>query len=253
MFDFDSAFLISAQSSLFLGLIHGINPCGHSWLILAPFVTGMKNGRKAFLLTLSFLCGTTLACLLIGLTLGTISVMIPESLSLWVDYSTAALIIILGFVLIVKPHLLHHHDHHDHVHDESHDPKTGHQHTACGGHCDHPHEAHHRGHGLKGLLSALKSKVSIPAMFLIGFVNMIIPCPTVSVMYKYAVDSGSYIKATAIFGIYAVATAIAVGGVIFAIYKTANAFYMLQKGWVEGAVMRTAGVITLFFGIWSIA
>lgn len=249
MFDFDSAFLLSAQSSLILGLIHGINPCGHSWLILAPFVMGLKNGKKAFLLTLSFLSGTTLACLLIGLTLGAVSVMIPESLSLWVDYFTAALIIILGFILIVRPHLLHHHDHdHNHGHDDKAD-----QHSHCDGHCHHSHEHPDPGHGLKGLINTLKNNMSISAMFLIGFVNMIIPCPTVSVMYKYAVDSGSYIKATAIFGIYAVATAIAVSCVIFAIVKTTNAFYTLQKDWIEGAVMRTAGVITLFFGIWSIA
>ena len=31
-----------------------------------------------------------------------------------------------------------------------------------------------------------------------------------------------------------------------------NAFYMLQKEWVERAVMKTAGVITMFFGIWTV-
>ncbi len=250
MFDFDSVFLVTAQSSLVLGLIHGINPCGHSWLILAPFVTGMKNGKKVFLLTFSFLFGTTLACLLIGLTLGAVSVMIPESLSVWVDYFTAVLIIVLGSILIIKPHLLHSHDHN---HDHRDLQNTDQQHTVCKGHCNLSHDSHHNEHGPKGWIRLLKSKVSVPAMFLIGFVNMIIPCSTVSVMYKYAVDSGSYVKATAIFGVYAVATAIAVGGVIFAIHKTTNAFYMLKKDWVENAVMRTAGVITLVFGLWSMA
>ena len=239
MFEFDSAFLITTQSSLILGLIHGINPCGHSWLIIAPFVTGIKDGKKAFMLTFSFLAGTTVACLFIGLTLGSVSAMIPEAFSKWIDYFTAGLIIALGLILIVKPNLLHSHDHENH-------------HSTRNGHCDHTHETHQYEHGLKGLINSLKKNISVPAMFVIGFVNMVIPCPTVAVMYKYAMDSGSYIKATSIFGIYAVTTAIAVGGVIFAIYKTTNALYMLQKEWIESAVMRTAGFITLFFGVWSI-
>ena len=249
MFEFDSAFLITTQSSLILGLIHGINPCGHSWLIIAPFVTGIKDGKKAFMLTFSFLAGTTVACLFIGLTLGSVSAMIPEAFSKWIDYFTAGLIIALGLILIVKPNLLHSHDHDD-SHHHHHDHEN--HHSTRNGHCDHTHETHQYEHGLKGLINSLKKNISVPAMFVIGFVNMVIPCPTVAVMYKYAMDSGSYIKATSIFGIYAVTTAIAVGGVIFAIYKTTNALYMLQKEWIESAVMRTAGFITLFFGVWSI-
>lgn len=211
----------------------------------------MKNGKKVFLLTLSFLLGTTLACLLIGMSLGAVSIMIPESITHWVEYLTAALIIILGLILIINPHLLHHHDHdhheHDHDHHHNHDHHVTHVSTECG--C---HSATHSAGTLKSKWNSLKKNVSLWGMFLIGFFNMIIPCPTVSVMYKYAVDSGSVIKATLVFGIYAVATAIAVGGVIFAIHKTTNAFYMLQKAWIETAVMKTAGTITVVFGIWSI-
>lgn len=250
MFEFDSIFLITAQSSLILGLIHGINPCGHSWLIIAPFVTGLKDGKKVFLLTSSFLLGTTVACLFIGLTLGSVSAMLPESFAVWVDYITAGIIILLGLILIIKPDLLHKHDHdHDHSHHQDHD-----HHKSCSGHCGHHHgdHDHHHDSGLSGLMNSLKSNKSISAMFLVGFINMIIPCPTVAVMYKYAMDSGSYIKATSIFGIYAVATAIAVGGVIFAIFKTTKALYALQKEWIESAIMRTAGAITLIFGAWTL-
>jgi nickel/cobalt exporter len=233
MIDYDSVFFISAQSSLILGLIHGINPCGHSWLIIAPFAIGNKDGKQVFFLTCSFLGGTIMACLLTGLTLGALSVIIPESLSRWVDLFTGVIIILLGVLLIVKPALIHHHHNHDHDHD----------------HEDEKEQAH----GINGLINTLTTNISFSAMFVIGFVNMIIPCPTVSVMYKYAVDSGSYVKATAIFGIYGVATAIVVSGVIFMIFKTTNAFYILQKEWIETAVMRVAGIITLAFGVWSIA
>lgn len=260
MFDFDSVFLITAQSSLILGLIHGINPCGHSWLIIAPFVMGMTDGKRVFSLTFSFLLGTTVACLFIGLTLGAVSMMIPESVSVWVDYITAGIIILLGAILLIKPDLIHHHDHHhdhDHGHDHHHHEDVcnhNHKHedgahASCGSHC---HHDHHHEHGISGFINRMKKKMSFTAMFIVGFVNMIIPCPTVAIMYKYAVDSGSYLKATTIFGIYAIATAIAVGGVIYAIFRATNAFYTLQKEWIESAVMRTAGAITLFFGIWTL-
>lgn len=77
--EFDAMFWVALQSSLFLGIIHGINPCGHSWLVIAPFVVGDSNGKRAFTLTSSFLAGTALACLFIGLTLGAVSMSLPPS------------------------------------------------------------------------------------------------------------------------------------------------------------------------------
>ena len=66
----ETLLVAAIQSSFMLGLIHGINPCGHSWLVLAPFVSAEKNGQKVTLLTVSFLAGTALACLLLGASLG---------------------------------------------------------------------------------------------------------------------------------------------------------------------------------------
>lgn len=71
-------FLVAAiQSSFLLGLIHGVNPCGHSWLVLAPFVVSEKKGRSVALLTGAFLAGTALACLVLGMGLGAVSERIP--------------------------------------------------------------------------------------------------------------------------------------------------------------------------------
>ena len=87
---FDSVFLVALQSALVLGFIHGINPCGHSWLVLAPFVYGEKNGKRVFSLTSGFIFGTTLACLAIGISLGSISLALPDSVRSFVDIGTAA-------------------------------------------------------------------------------------------------------------------------------------------------------------------
>lgn len=250
--DFDSVFLLAIQSSLILGLIHGVNPCGHSWLVIAPFVVGHGTGKRAFSLTSAFLLGTALACLIIGLTLGAISMSLPQSIVNLVSIITGSIIIFLGLILVWRPTLLHNHDHdhehghhhvHNHDHEHGHDHHHGeHDHGTCGCACS--------GHGSK--LLEKTGKATFFGLFSIGFVNMIVPCPTVAIMYSYAIDSGSWVKSTIVFGAYALTTAIAVGGVIYALRKTASLVKRMEKPWLESAIMRTAGVLTIGFGVYSL-
>lgn len=257
--DFDGIFYLALQSSLFLGIIHGINPCGHSWLVIAPFVVGDRNGRRAFTLTSAFLLGTALACLVIGLTLGALSMSLPQEVISLVSVATGGIIIVLGVILMVKPQLLHSHDH-DHEHDHEHGHDHGHDHGHSHDQDHHVHEDHVRhhagcacscgGHGTEML--GKKGAATFFGLFSIGFVNMIVPCPTVAIMYSYAIESGSWIKSTIVFGAYALTTAIAVGGVIYALRRTANLIKRLEKPWLEDAIMRTAGMLTIGFGAYSL-
>jgi len=246
----DSLFLVALQSSLFLGLIHGVNPCGHSWLVLAPFVAGDKSGKRVFSLTAAFIIGTTLGCLAIGLFLGTVSASLPESIRYITDLVTAGIIIILGAILIWKPHLLHSHDH-DHGecdcsgHDHGHHKHDHHDHDCCDSH----EHGHHHAHKHTPL-SAKRS--TIWGLATLGFVNMIVPCPTVAIMYSYALDSGDAFSAVSVFASYALGTAIALAGVIFAIYKVTGLVRKLQKPWIEPAIMRTVGVMTIMFGVYTL-
>ena len=246
MIEFDSLFWVAFQSSSILGLVHGINPCGHSWLILAPFVIGQKRGGQVAWLSFSFLTGTAVACLFLGMTLGAVSVFIPDSLQFWVDIGTSAILIGLGLALIIKPGFIHHHHEEEHGHAHEHDLEHIHVHEKK---IEHNHEhAHLQAHHKDG-----KQKLTVMALFGIGFVNMIIPCPTVAIMYKYALDSVSTWKATLIFGVYALATAIAVGGVIYAIFRVTKLLEQLSQDWVETVLMRSAGVITIIFAGYSLS
>jgi nickel/cobalt transporter (NicO) family protein len=235
--ELDGLFLVAFQSSLVLGLVHGVNPCGHSWLVLAPFVVGQKRGGRATWLTAAFLAGTGLACLLLGLTLGAVSKFIPISLQYWVEIGTSLLLAALGCVLLVKPGLIHQHHADAHGLDHAHD-------------LEHIQGHDHGGHRHKQTLS--RPKLTGLALFGIGFANMIIPCPTVAIMYKYALDSADVWKATVIFGAYALSTAVAVGGVIFAIYRVARILEKLSQDWVENTLVRTAGFVTILFASYSL-
>lgn len=156
-----------------------MNPCGHSCLVLAPFVVGEKNGARVAWLIISFLAGTAVVRLVLGMSLGVVSVVIPDAFQFWADVGTASILIVLGFV------------------------------------------------------------------------NMIIPCPTVAIMCKYALDSASALKATVIFGIYA--TAIAVGGVVCLIFRVMKILEKLSQDGVDTALMRIAGVVTIVFAGYSLS
>lgn len=246
--------LLSAaiQSSFLLGLLHGINPCGHSWLVLAPFTTGEKNGRRVFLLTTAFLAGTALACLVLGVTLGAISQFIPPAAGKWLEEGTSIILLIIGLLLLYNPHILHSHDHdhehcHGHDHHDHHDHHHGHDH-----HHDHDCCSHGHNHEDTGLIARLKrlaadKQVLPPVLFTIGFINMIIPCPTAAVMYGYALNSGDVVTAVLVFATYAFSTAIAVGAVIYLIFKATSFANSLQKNWVEPMIMRLAGIVIVFF------
>jgi nickel/cobalt exporter len=230
-----SLFFVALQSSLVLGLIHGVNPCGHSWLVLAPFVVNGRDGRRTAVLTASFLAGTSLACLLLGMTLGSLSSFIPPRAATVMDMVLFTILAVLGLVLIINPELLHSHDHaHEH-------PHCGHVH----GH-EHP-DRHHGGHGLRSRLA----KAGAAGLFAIGFINMIVPCPTAAIMYTYAVNSGDWLKGTSVFLVYAIGTAVSVGGVIFCIHRAAAMARKLEKPWIESAIMRSAGLLTVVFATWG--
>lgn len=238
--EMETFFLAALQSSFLLGLIHGVNPCGHSWLVLAPFVTGEKRGRRVALLTTSFVGGTAVACLVLGATLGTVSSFLPPNASWWVDVITSLVLLILGAALLYNPELLHkHHDHdHHHQHHEPHHEEHEHH--------EHHHDDHHQSGQCIRQIDRQKKWLA-PSLFGIGFMNMIIPCPTAAIMYGYAINSGSAVDATMVFGSYAIATAITVGAVIFVIFKVTTMASKLQKDWVEPLIMRLAGVIIIIF------
>lgn len=235
--DIEPLFAAALQSSFILGLIHGVNPCGHSWLVLAPFVTAEKKGWRVAKLTVAFLAGTTLACLLLGATLGAVSTILPPATGYWVEIITSVILIVLGALLIYDPGILHNHSH-DHDHD-------------CGCQGDVHHHHHHDDQPGRKLFFG-KGKWLATSLFGIGFVNMIVPCPTAAVMYGYAINSGSSSAATLVFGAYAVSTALAVGTVIYLIFKATEIAGRMQKDWVEPLIMRSAGVIIVLFSLYGL-
>lgn len=85
-------------------------------------------------------------------------------------------------------------------------------------------------------------------LFTIGFVNMIIPCPTLSLMYGYGLNAKDAMSGVIVFGAYAVTTGLAVSAVIFAIYKISELVHKMHSHKIENILMRSTGALTVVFG-----
>ena len=103
-------FIVALQASTVLGFLHGISPCGHSWPILAPFCVTARGMRKCINVWFFFCLGTTVACMLLGVVLGALGSFIPPSWDIYFGIGTAGILVILGIVVIFKPHWLHFED-----------------------------------------------------------------------------------------------------------------------------------------------
>ena len=207
------------------------------------------------LLTGSFVGGTTLACLALGATLGSFSLLFPPAAGRTIEVLTSAVLILVGIILIYNPSILHNHGHcgcqGEHHHDGQPCCQVGEHHH------DHDHHhGHEHGHEHGQKRTPLQRKAQgawLPAsLFGIGFLNMLVPCPTVAVMYGYALNSGSAMASTLVFGSYAISTAISVGLVIFSIFKISTMAGKLDKSWLEPALMRTSGFIIMIFAGYSL-
>jgi nickel/cobalt exporter len=71
-------------------------------------------------------------------------------------------------------------------------------------------------------------------------------------MYGFALESGSYAKATTVFAVYAFSTSLAVGAVIYGIFRLTSLLRTLSQNWIKTAIMRTIGTMTVFFGAYSL-
>ena len=71
-------------------------------------------------------------------------------------------------------------------------------------------------------------------------------------LYHRLCQHGHSLTATLVFGSYALSTAIAVGLVIYLIFKVTTMAGRLQKEWVEPLIMRSAGLIIILFSSYGV-
>ncbi len=225
-------FFVALQASIVLGLLHGITPCGHSWPILAPFCITAKGMKKCINVWFFFCLGTTSACLVLGIIFGALGSFVPPSWDTYFGAGTACILIILGIIVLCRPHWLHFEDGDE---EEILMESLGNTEKAI------------------EFTTSKRFKHGIYwGMFSIGFINMVIPCPTASVMYSYALVAKSIPVATFIFLAYAVSTAMVLLIITYFLGKTSLFFKKLGQEKYEVLITRISGVLIALFGAYMV-
>lgn len=226
-------FIVALQASIMLGLLHGISPCGHSWPILAPFCITAKGMRRCINVWFFFCLGTTVACLVLGVIFGMLGSFIPPSWDIYFGIGTAGILVVLGMMVIFKPHWLHFEDEEEEeILKQSLDSNE---------------------QALQFTTNKRRFKHGIYwGMFSIGFINMIIPCPTAAVMYTYALVAKSVPVGTTIFMAYALATSFVLLIVTYSLGKATLFFKKLGQERYEVLITRISGVFIAGFGFYMI-
>jgi nickel/cobalt exporter len=191
-------------------------------------------------ITFFFCLGTSLACVFLGATFGALGSIVPESWEEYVELLTSVILVILGLVLIFKPHWLH-----DHAHERSHEGEH-HEHHEEGEACG---EFYCETERFKG--RSFKHGV-LWGIFSIGFVNMIIPCPTAGVMYTYCLVSKNVVTSMIIFLAYAVTTSIVLFGMTYFLWKASAFLKKLNQEKNETLITRFSGALIAAFSIYMI-
>jgi len=226
-------FIVALQASIVLGLLHGISPCGHSWPMLAPFCITAKSMRKCINVWFFFCLGTTVACLVLGVIFGMLGSFIPPSWDIYFGIGTACILVVLGVVIIFKPHWLHFEDEEEE--------------EALKKSLDSTEQA------LQFTTNKRRFKHGIYwGMFSIGFINMIIPCPTAAVMYTYALVAKSVPVGTTIFLAYALATSLVLLIITYSLGKATLFFKKLGQEKYEVLITRISGAFIAGFGVYMI-
>jgi nickel/cobalt exporter len=189
--------------------------------------------RKCINVWFFFCLGTTIACILLGVVFGALGSIIPRSWDIYFGMGTACILIILGIVVIFKPHWLHFEDE-----EEEEELK---------GALDSTEQA------LKFTTSKKRFKHGIYwGMFSLGFVNMIIPCPTAGVMYTYALVTKSIPVGTAIFLAYALSTSLVLLIITYFLGKATLFFKKLGQEKYEVLITRISGALIAGFGVYMV-
>ena len=232
--EINTSFIVALQASIALGLLHGITPCGHSWPILAPFCITAKGMRKCMNVWFFFCLGTTAACMVLGVVFGALGSVVPPSWDVYFGIGTAGILVILGIIVVCKPHWLHFEDEkEEEILKASLDSKEK---------------------ALEFTSSKKRFKHGIYwGMFSLGFVNMIIPCPTASVMYSYALVAKSIPVATIIFLAYALSTSLVLLIITYFLGKASIFFKKLGQEKYEVLITRISGILIALFGVYMIA
>lgn len=205
------------------GILHGLTPHGHSWLVLLPFALGGINRRGMLRMALAYSLGMVIAAAGTGALLGLIFSLIPEAWHHLLELAVGVLMVLVGLTFLLKPLSVHHAI--DHI-------------------CS---EACHSGEE-----KALVRTGTTGALFMLGVMSMLIPCPTNVWVYTLPAVAQSPLKGLVLFTTYAAFSALAITLVAVSMVHARGLVTALDQRGYRLVILRLSGVLVLGVGVWML-
>jgi len=205
------------------GVLHGLTPHGHSWLVLLPFALGGINRRGMLRMSLAYSLGIIVTAAATGALLGWLSSKIPAAWHVEIELAIGILLLIVGISFLLKPLSVHHAI--DHI---------------CSEEC------------ASGKEKALVRSGTAGAMFMLGAMSMLIPCPTIMPVYTLLMETHSAVKGAILFTIYAIFTSLAINMVALSMVHARKLVTALDQSGYRLLILRLSGVLMLGLAVWML-
>jgi sulfite exporter TauE/SafE len=209
--------------AILMGILHGLTPHGHSWLVLLPFALGGINARGMLRLAIAYGLGMIVVAAATGAVLGALAHAVPEAWHQGVEIGIGVMLTVMGLAFIIRPDSVHHTM--DHI---------------CSEHC------HSTGE------QKLLRSGTMTGLFLMGVLSMLIPCPTNYWLYGQSFATRSVAEGALIFVTYAVSTSLAVGAVAKLMVTSRAMLAPLERKGNRLLILRLSGLIVLLAGAWML-
>ncbi|MHB9023241.1 MAG: urease accessory protein UreH domain-containing protein [Armatimonadota bacterium] len=203
------------------GTLHGLTPHAHSWLVLLPFAIGGIKPRGMLRLALAFSAGLILTAAGTGALLGLLTSYIPEEGHRLVEIGLGGVLALAGLAIMFKPLSVHHAV--DHI---------------CNEECQ------------PGEVKALARTGTFGALFVLGAMSMLVPCPTNIWIYALPAVTQNPLVGMLVFTLYAVFTSLAITGVAVMMTRARPLVANLEKRGFRLVALRLGGLIVLGVGLW---
>lgn len=212
--------------ALLLGALHALIPCAHSW----PMVVPMLRPRVSPLRTaIPFGLGKVVASIGLGVVIGGAFGTLPQGWKIRAEEVTGWILLLLGLLVILRPGVAH----------------LGHLHGDCdrtqvlGDGCHHATHQPDRFARLGPLIG----------LFVLGVLNMVLPCTTNAAALVLAASAGSLPGAALVFGLYGLSAAIAMTILLLIVHRSASLLKSLGNKKVEMVLLRASGVLMVIFSL----
>jgi nickel/cobalt transporter (NicO) family protein len=205
----------------FWGFVHGLTPHGHSWLILLPLAMGGMKARELLRLAFAYCAGLIVAAAAEGALLGALFGLIPEGWHTGLLIAVGIVLFVVGITIVFRPLTVHH--------------AIGH---ICGENCETDEER------------ALLRTGTWGAMFTMGVMSMVVPCPSTVFVYPLIGALRNPALGALVFVLYACFTSLAVIAVAFGMVKARGLVERLEHSNYRHTVLRVSGLIIAAFGVW---